>query len=166
MTDQEKEQILTLRGQGKSYNSIATALHLSVNSIKTFCYRSRNRKALKLSSKNTCGGQSGYKAEKLNAAVIDEIKKFLGQIQGVPREDMVEVSCARSAETYKTAYRQAEKEFENSQNQVAALEEEAVKALTGESQLDLSVVNSMLLKHRARLEAAQQDMFSFLHPVQ
>ena len=46
MTDQEKEQILTLRGQGQSYNSIATALHLSVNSIKTFCYRSRNRKAL------------------------------------------------------------------------------------------------------------------------
>ena len=32
------------------------------------------------------------------------------------------------------------------------MESEAVKALTGESQLDLSVVNSMLLKHRAKLD--------------
>ena len=41
---------------------------------------------------------------------------------------------------------------------MAALEEEAVKALTGESQLDLSVVNTMLVKHRGRLETAQQAM--------
>ena len=39
-----------------------------------------------------------------------------------------------------------------------ALEEEAVKALTGDSQLDLGVVNSMLVKHRAKLETAQRAM--------
>ena len=33
-----------------------------------------------------------------------------------------------------------------------------MKALTGESQLDLSVVNDMLLKHKARLEGARQAM--------
>ena len=41
---------------------------------------------------------------------------------------------------------------------MTALEEEAVKALTGESQLDLAVVNGMLLKHRARLEECQRTM--------
>ena len=46
---------------------------------------------------------------------------------------------------YQVAYDQAEKDFENAQKQVSALEEEAVKALTGESQLDLSVVNAMLV---------------------
>ena len=50
------------------------------------------------------------------------------------------------------AYRQGISEFEKTQKQVSALETEAVKALTGESQLDLSVVNDMLLKHRALLE--------------
>ena len=35
-----------------------------------------------------------------------------------------------------------------------ALEAEALKALTGENQLDLGVVNSMLLKQKARLDAA------------
>ena len=70
----------------------------------------------------------------------------------------MELATARNEETYMIAYSQAEKEFENTQKQVAALEEETVKALTGESQLDLSVVNQMLLKHRAKLEAAQKTM--------
>ena len=61
-------------------------------------------------------------------------------------------------EAYKVAYKQEQKDFENSQKQVTALEEEAVKALTGESQLDLAIVNQMLLKHRARLEASQKAM--------
>ena len=70
----------------------------------------------------------------------------------------MELARARNEETYTIAYNQAEREFENTQKQVSALEEETVKALTGESQLDLAIVNQMLLKHRAKLEAAQQTM--------
>ena len=59
---------------------------------------------------------------------------------------------------YKTACKQAQKDFENARKQAAAPEEEAVRTLTGESRLDLSIVNLMLLKHRAKLEASQQAM--------
>jgi len=45
--------------------------------------------------------------------------------------------------------------YTNAQKRMNALEE-AVKALTGESQLDLSVVNTMIIKHRARRDAAEQ----------
>ena len=51
-------------------------------------------------------------------------------------------------------YKQAVSEFNDAQRQVDALEAESLKALTGENQLDLSVVNSMLLKQKARLDAA------------
>ncbi|MBR1711730.1 MAG: hypothetical protein IJ719_23395 [Clostridia bacterium] len=70
----------------------------------------------------------------------------------------MELASARNEETNKVAYKQAQKDFENAQKQVATLEEEAVKALTGESQLDLSIVNQMLQKHRAKLEASQKAM--------
>ena len=70
----------------------------------------------------------------------------------------MELTSVRNEETYKIAHKQAEKDFQNAQKQVAALEEEAVKALTGDSQLDLSIVNSMLVKHRAKLETAQRAM--------
>ena len=86
------------------------------------------------------------------------MKLLLSKIQSVPRERLLELASARNEETYKIAYKQAEKDYENAQKQVTALEEEAVKALTGDSQLDLGVVNSMLVKHRAKLETAQRAM--------
>ena len=46
-------------------------------------------------------------------------------------------------------YKQAVSEFNDAQRQVDALGAEALKALTGENQLDLSVVNSMLMKQKA-----------------
>ena len=87
-----------------------------------------------------------------------EIRSFLARIHSTPEEKLVSVACSRNAEMYEIAYRQAVKDYEKAQKQVNALEEEAVKALTGESQLDLKVVNAMLLKHREKLEAAQREM--------
>ena len=115
------------------------------------CYR-------KISSKGSCGGQNVYKADVLNDAVEEQVRLFLSRIGSIPREHMVALASARNEEAFTVSYRQAEKEFENAQKQVAALEEQVVKALVGESQLDLGVVNSMLLKHRAKLEGAQQAM--------
>ncbi len=40
MTDLEKQRVAVLRSQGQSYGAIADALHVSVNSVKTFCRRS------------------------------------------------------------------------------------------------------------------------------
>ncbi len=40
MTDLEKQKVAVLRSQGQSYGSIANALHVPVNSVKTFCRRS------------------------------------------------------------------------------------------------------------------------------
>lgn len=124
----------------------------SIYDYETYrCYR-------KISASRSCDGQTSYKATALNEAVEMQVKQFLSRLESVPRERLVELASARNEETYKVAFKQAEKEFANAQKQVAALEEEAVKALTGESQLDLSIVNQMLLKHRAKLETAQKAM--------
>jgi DNA invertase Pin-like site-specific DNA recombinase len=115
------------------------------------CYR-------KISSRHSCNGPSSYEADPIIAAVESEIRSFLARIHSTPEEKLVSVACSRNAEMYEIAYRQAVKDYEKAQKQVNALEEEAVKALTGESQLDLKVVNAMLLKHREKLEAAQREM--------
>ena len=115
------------------------------------CYR-------KLSSRKTCRGPSAYNAERLNDAVDTEIRKHLARLGSISEEDLLKAACSQNADLYEVAYRQAEEEFQKASRQVAALEEETVKALTGESQLDLSVVNGMLLKHRAKLEECQRAM--------
>ena len=86
------------------------------------------------------------------------MRTFFSRVKTVPHERLVELATARDEETHRIAYRQAEREFEASQRQVTALEEEVVKALTGESQLDLTVANSMLLKHREKLQTARHAM--------
>ncbi len=115
------------------------------------CYR-------KVSSRRTCCGQTSYKAILLNEAVEEQVRTFFSRVKSVPHERLVELATARDEETHRIAYRQAEREFEASKRQVTALEEEVVKALTGESQLDLTVANSMLLKHREKLQTAQRAM--------
>ena len=112
----------------------------------------------KLASRDACAGQSTYQAGPLHKVVEEQVMQFLSRLQSVPREKLLSLAGAKNEECFKVAYKQAEKEFENARKQVTALEEEAVKALTGESQLDLAIVNQMLIKHRARLEKAQQTM--------
>ena len=94
----------------------------------------------------------------LKDVVDTEIRKHLARLGSISEEDLLKAACSQNADLYEVAYRQAEEEFQKVTRQVTALEEEAVKALTGESQLDLGVVNGMLLKHRARLEECQRTM--------
>ena len=107
------------------------------------CYR-------KVSSRQSCQGPSSYAMEPLNEAVEKEVREFFTNLGCVPADQLVANACDRKAEVLQVAYRQAVSDFEKTQKQVSALETEAVKALTGESQLDLSVVNGMLLKLRAQ----------------
>ena len=115
------------------------------------CYR-------KIASRDACAGQSTYQAGPLHKVVEEQVMQFLSRLQSIPREKLLSLAGARNEDTFKVAYKQAEKECENARKQVTVLEEEAVKALTGESQLDLAIVNQMLIKHRARLEKAQHTM--------
>ena len=115
------------------------------------CYR-------KISSPMSCEGPSGYELQPINEAVETAVRDFLNRVSTVPKEQLLAMANKRESNMAETAYRKAVKEFEAAQRQVSALEAEAVKALTGESQLDLSVVNSMLLKHKAKMDEASKVM--------
>ncbi len=108
------------------------------------CYR-------KISSRNSCTGQSAYDMAPLNDAVEIQVRDYLEKLGKIPANELVEQACSRNADLLQVAYKQALSDFEKTQKQVNALETEAVKALTGESQLDLSVVNGMLLRLKAQL---------------
>ena len=64
----------------------------------------------------------------------------------------------RNQAVFEVALKQARKDYENAKKQVDALEDQAIKALTGENQLDLGIVNSMLVKHKAKMETALAAM--------
>lgn len=53
-------------------------------------------------------------------------------------------------------FKNAEAAIEKAAKAVAALEEEAVKALTGESRLDLSIIHQLILK-KVALDQAKEE---------
>ena len=53
---------------------------------------------------------------------------------------------------------QAEKDFFGIHKQMNALEDQAMKFLTGENTVDISIVNSMMPKYKEKLETAQRRM--------
>ena len=86
------------------------------------------------------------------------IAEYLPHMLNTTTEEGIDRNGGNDADLYEVTYRQTEEEFQKTSRQVAALEEKTVKALTGESQLDLGVVNGMLLKHRAKLEECHRTM--------
>ena len=56
------------------------------------------------------------------------------------------------------AYKRAEADYQEAHRQICALEEQIVKALTGENSIDVSIINSMMPKYRSKFETAKTDM--------
>ena len=115
------------------------------------CYR-------KISAPRSCAGQSSYHVEPINEAVEAEVRRFLARIGSIPEKDLLQLASSRNQAVCEVALKQARKDYENAKKQVDALEDQAIKALTGENQLDLGVVNSMLVKHKAKMETALAAM--------
>lgn len=59
MTDQQKEQIATLRSQGYGYKKIAQIMELSNNTVKSFCKRNNISAPIVTTRKEGCCPQCG-----------------------------------------------------------------------------------------------------------
>lgn len=63
----------------------------------------------------------------------------------------------REESTQAKALADASAAIDKATKAVAALEEQAIKSLTGESQLDLGIINQLMPKQKAALEAAKEE---------
>ena len=115
------------------------------------CYR-------KIDAKRSCDGQNIYNCEPINNAVLSEVSHFFSAIKSIPTKELLQRASKRQQSVAELAYQQAVDDYEEAVKQIAALEAEAMKALTGESSLDLSIINNMMPKYRKKAESAQKAM--------
>ena len=114
------------------------------------CYR-------KVNSRRTCTGQSTYNAEKVEEAVLNVVRDFFSRVRRIPQEAQLKAAMKREENTQAKALKDAEAAVEKATKTVAALENEALKALTGESRLDLDIINQLMPKQQAALKQAQEE---------
>ncbi len=114
------------------------------------CYR-------KLNARVTCEGQSTYNAERIEETVLGVVRSFFARISRVPEAAQVKAAMRREESTQAKALADAAAAVDKAAKAVAALEDQAIKALTGESQLDLGIINQLMPKQKAALEAAREE---------
>ena len=112
----------------------------------------------KLNNPKGCNGPSSYSCDLINDAVLVELRRFLNVIKNTPNEVLMEQAQENHDGANEVAYRRAEQEYFEANKQISALEDQVIKALTGENSLDISIVNSMMPKYREKMELAQQRM--------
>lgn len=115
------------------------------------CYRRTN-------AKETCNGMNVYKAEMVTEVVLQAVRQFFARIKEVPSAELLNSVCEHNTSVYQVAYKKAEADYQEAHRQIAALEEQTVKALTGENSIDISIINSMMPKYQAKFEKAKADM--------
>lgn len=111
----------------------------------------------KINSRATCPGQSTYNAERVEEIVLDVVRSFFTRIRRIPQDTQIKAAMRREESTQTKALKDAEAAIDRASKAVAALEEEALKALTGESRLDFSIINQLMPKQKAALEQAREE---------
>ena len=89
--------------------------------------------------------------------MLDVVRGYFEQITSLPTSDMLRAAGDRVQAVNGDAMEKAEAALKKAQSEMTALEEEAVKALTGESKMDLNFINSLIPKRRANLEKAMAE---------
>ena len=115
------------------------------------CYRKSN-------SPTSCSGVNVYNADVVIDAVIKVVREFFKHIKETPSEELLSASFQRNLSIYQAAFKQAEADFQQAHKEITALEEQTIKALTGENSIDVSIINAMMPKYKEKRDAAQRRL--------
>lgn len=96
-------------------------------------------------------------ASKIEDVVLGAVRSFFDRIKRVPQAAQVKAAMRREESTQAKALADAAAAVDRATKAVAALEDQAIKALTGESQLDLGIINQLMPKQKAALESAREE---------
>ena len=118
------------------------------------CYR-------RISSPTTCDGPSGYEMGPINEAVEIAVMNFLKRISVIPREDLIALAGILEVRTAEVTYKQSVKDFEETQRQINALEEEAMKGTWSRFARSASQQSSGRLGAAAGLVCSARFRFAF-----
>lgn len=144
-------------GERLCYNHNTTVKTLADGTKRTYerdlyrCYR-------KVNSRSTCHGPSSYSAERIEKEVLAVVHQYFAGIRSEPTTQMLQAAETRTQQIQKASLAEAEAALKKAQTEMAALEDAAVKALTGESGMELSFINGLIPKRRANLENALREV--------
>ena len=123
------------------------------------CYR-------KINSRKTCTGQSTYNAKRIDEAVLSIVRSFFARITTLPEAAQMQAAMQRENLIREKAIQTAEDDVEKATKALSALEDEALKTLSGESKLTLDTISKLIEKQKAKQTDARMKLQALLEEKQ
>lgn len=112
----------------------------------------------KIDNRKACQSQSTYIAQRVNAPVLKVIRRFFELVKSTPNEEMLDAALTCTNNVSSLSLKQAEAAVKEAEKAVSALENEVVKALTGEKSVNIDIINAIMPKKKAELEEAKERL--------
>ena len=129
-----------------------------VDELKYTCYH----KSRKL---NDCDGQTSYKADRIDATIINVLEELFRKIKDTPKDKALERRYKSQLDTYNSKYKKISAEIEKLETQLKSLKMEIGKALVGESAFTADQLSEAIKETQSKLlerESEQEKLKSEL----
>lgn len=110
----------------------------------------------RLYHKDACKGRTSYKASILEAHVMTIMHRFFAMVRKTPKASALKAAMESESSLLTQALQQAKKGLEKIRKDMEKLQEEAIKALTGDSVYSTELINKLLPVQEEKLLEAQQ----------
>ena len=108
-------------------------------------------------SLNNCRGQTSYKAEKVELAVIDILKIIFSYIKMMPEDKMLELRCLQQIEDDRERIEKCDNSIEASQKVLKALKDEILNVITGMGKFSSEILNELISQKELEIKTLMQE---------
>ncbi len=112
----------------------------------------------KIDDRTACTAASTNKSDMLDRLVLDLVRQFFINVKRQPKVEMLRTAMASDTNVLSIAFRQADKTLKKAQKDMATLEEEAIKSITGDGSYTVEVINRLMQIQKEKLARAEVEM--------
>lgn len=117
-----------------------------------YCCQSKTRKNV------DCGGQTGYTVTKLDGIIEDVIHEIFSKVRAIDRDEILRAQSNIDLNLYRQRVKSLEQELAKAGNDLAKLQGEIVKSLTGESVFSPEMLKSAIDTQEAKRKELQKSL--------
>lgn len=130
----------------------------TVQGQKKSFWRTLYRCGRRVDDRTACAGKTTYRSDLIDERVDQVIREFFRNVRTLNKAEMLRAAMQQEKSHLAIALKQSESALKKAQKDMSALEDEAIKAVTGDGAYSVDFINTLVLKQRSTLENAKAEL--------
>lgn len=111
----------------------------------------------KLDAPEQCTGKAFFNAPRVEETVLEVVRGFFDSVKKKPKAEMLRAAMSSESNVLDMAIKRAQRTFEQAKRAYDMIQDEAIKALTGDGAYTTEMINVLMPKQKAALDEAQAE---------